>query len=259
MKFLGIVLVVCLLLPANVFAASSYNSSLLSVSEISQELSEIWELLNHQDFESAFIRQERLLQYVSDEQITQDLSYDDFIAIIQNYGWQKASDRKSELIQSRIVVHPEERRKCALVNRLSGYTAPCLMPWSRSDFVDRADYFTRLLMRGNQKNTERYITSLQKKVQSLQDKSDLGNVIAFYINQYPKREKYFSPMVRDLGQQIIVADPYWVNGYFLASQGLEPWSREALKLCDNLLLNYRGDDNRKRDSVDPFIKRMCLK
>ena len=260
MKFLRIILVVCLLLPANVFASSSYTPSSLSVWEISKELSEIGDLLNHQDFESAFIRQERLLRYVTDEQVAKDLSYIDFMTIIQNYGWQKDSDdTKQELIQNRIVFHPEERRKCALVTRASGYSVSCLMPWSKSDFIDRVDYLVRLIYRGNQRNIERYIASLQKKAQSLQDKSDLGNIIVFYTNQHPNREKYFAPMIRDLGQHIIAVDPYWVNGYFLASQGLEPWSREALKLCDNLLLNYRGDDNRKRDSVDPFIKRMCLK
>lgn len=265
MKFLRIILVVCLLLPANVFAASSETPSLLSAWEISQELSEIWELLNHQDFESAFIRQEQLLQYVNNEQIINDLSYADFLSVIGAYGIfayyndVEYAHKAHDLIEKRALEFPEEKKRCSFMTRWRGFTASCLVPWSRDDFGDKIGYLNRLIYRGNQRNTERYIALLQKAVNSPQDMSDLGNTIAFYVKQYPKREQYFSPIIRDLGQQIITIDPYWVNGYFLASQGLEPWSREALKLCDNLLLNYRGDDNRKRDSVDPFIKRMCLK
>ena len=260
MKFLRIIFVVCLLLPATVFATSSQTPSSLSIWEISQELSEIWELLNHRDFESAAIRQERLLQYVTDEQVIQDLSYVDFITIVQNYGWQKDGDnKKRELIKNRIAIYPKEKKKCSIIVMLNGYNSSCLIPWSKDSFDDAISYLIILINQGKQKSVERYIMLLQKRVKSSGEKSILGNVITMYVNQHPNREKYFAPMIRDLGQHIITVDPYWVNGYFLASQGLEPWSREALKLCDNLLLNYRGDDNRKRDSVDPFIKRMCLK
>lgn len=261
MKFLRIVLIACLVFPANVLAMEEAGTQLsLSTSEISQELVEIWDLLNHQDFESAFVRQDRLLQHVTDTQITQDISYADFLAIIQNYSWQRdMSDRKKDLIHTRLQFHPEERRKCALVTRLSGYSTSCLMPWSKGDFVDWVDYLVRLVYRENQRNTERYIASLQQRVRSNQDKSDLGNILTLYISYYPNREKYFSPIIRNFGNQIIAEDPYWVNGYFLASQWLKPWSIEVLKLCDNLLKNYRGDENRKKIEIDSFTKRMCQK
>ncbi|MDD2745785.1 MAG: hypothetical protein PHU93_04570 [Candidatus Gracilibacteria bacterium] len=221
---------------------------------LSEKISEIGILLNHQNFSSAVTQSDSLGETTSEEEILA-LSREDFLAFINIYNIADKTIEVDKLIEKRWELYPSERNLCSLSVLYYGYTQTCIGYSSEAAFIDKVSYVFHLIITDAQPKNEieKYIRRLVPLANTPQDKSDLGNLIGFYVNKYPDK-KNLNILTRKLGKEIVKKDPAWVNGYLLKQSGYQKNSRIRIQIIKDLEKNYKGDVERLKKVLDILKK-----
>lgn len=80
---------------------------------VSLKLKDIWLYLNHQDFEKAQELRKEVMKNLSVDNLSRNLSYEDFITLLQTISWDAKWAEYYELIRLRELYHPEDIKNAA--------------------------------------------------------------------------------------------------------------------------------------------------
>lgn len=252
-KYSLVLIIIMLLFPVFTFAEVS--------STMSTKIQEIWIYLNHQNFQKAQELQKELLSNISLDILSKELSYTDFITLIQTVSWDIKWDDFPELFLLREKYHPENSNNAALLTRKDRnlFWEDCIANNTiLLDFIDSAmciaysNNFPLTLKKIILKSfTSRYYHQVLNW-ENLQDMSDFGNFITVYISIDPTKKLLYSTYQKRIGFQIIKKDPSWVNWYFFLISNSKTLM-EKNKWIDQLTKNYLWDKERWKQVVVPFI------
>lgn len=234
-----------------------------SFASSSQNLKNIGDLMNHQNFELAKTEFQKLnLDPYS-------LSYGDAILYYNVISFNNIEDPKIFLWKY-IEKNPKYASGSAVVSRMYGHTSQECIQSNIIEVNDYAEKWFCILFNTNLPNFFKKFSWWQIIVQAktilahannddrLQFASDIANFISYYEWSISNLSKYQKQYIRNLREYlwnyILRQDKNFINGYFILLNAVNPKDCDAInKIKKNLLDNYKGDKDRLKNSVNDFL------
>lgn len=213
--------------------------------EYSMVASQIWILLNHQDFQWAEKKATDFFWNNSNKVnfLLKNTNYKDYVSLIQLFSFIN-TEKRNEMIEFRITMNPGEKNTGYHMWKINGHMwSDCNTYIIKNIHVDLIE--EKICKLTNWYFEEGDILEL-KKLNNLQDLSDRAIYYFLYSIKYWSNKKIDEDMLA-LGKKIIELDKNFVNGYIIL---MDYYNKKEdcinyNKYLDLLEENYIWDDERK--------------
>lgn len=220
--------------------------------------------LYHQKFDDATSRWLDLMRKYDLSELTQNLSYTDFIELMEFSDIRRRSadlgsnaDRDYyKLLDLRMKYFPKDAEKATYQYYRDPRTFFLSCNYASSYLIDTV-YINWCMMKNvtvnvhNKKQIWSNIQLLYKRnlhSKNLANLGTIGFILQAYAHEYPEFRNNTKPLLLTIGRRMIDIDPHWMNGYDILISGYDKKSDKYQETINLTRENYIGDPSRL-DSV----------